>query len=934
MATSPQQIILLVDDEELNLKVIAGHLSKLGARMIGALNGMDAIEKASGIPPDLILLDVVMPKMDGYETCRRIKQSEGLKNIPIIFLSSLEDSESRVKGFELGGADFISKPVKKEELVARVRHQLQLRAMQKRIEEQNRRLKAEAHRLSKTQSALTESEQRFKTLFGNIKIVIGMLDLRGHYLQVNDYAFELFGYSQQEMLALTCFDILHPDETAKHRQLLQRLASGEERYHEAEIRFRRKDGSFFWGSHTLSAITDNSGKVRGFVCFSADLSKRKASEEQLRKLSRAVEQSQNTVMITDAAGVVEFVNPAFTTSSGYSREEVLGSRARLLGTAGPDSKLYREMWAVISRGEVWRGEFANRRRDGTLFWELATISPVKGDDGTITNFVVVKEDITSRKRAEEALKMAKQTAEHAKRMAEEASKAKSDFLATMSHEIRTPMSGVLGMADLLLSSELTPKQRQQVETIRRSGKTLIRVINDILDFSKIQAGRMALQSRSFNLSEVVDNMSDLYREKMEAKGIRFHIHNPQDEVPQLLQGDPERLSQILYNLIGNSEKFTDRGRVFVEISVADDREDDVKLRFDITDTGIGISDEYRKVIFEAFSQEDPSVNRKYGGTGLGLVISRKLAQLMGGELNFSSVEGQGSTFWFTANFGKQEFDATSDYEREQRGREESRSRFQARILVAEDNLVNQQVAKDTLELLGCVADIAQNGQEALDTLGNDPQRYDLVLMDCEMPGVDGYQATARWREIEQQRKLSRIPIIALTAHVLDTFRHKALDSGMDDFISKPFSRDRLSEVLSTWLQQQGVESVAAVSPSAAQVATLESRTAPLDPEILEQLREMDLPSLIQLYLRQAPEILSKIFKSVEEGNSNGVRLAAHTLKSSSATIGATRLAEMCRQLEYANKDRFSMGAVSLEELQTEFLAACHALLEIIEESNE
>ncbi len=937
MTSEKQQIILLVDDEELNLKVIAGYLSGLGARLIGALNGMDAIEKASGIPPDLILLDVVMPELDGFETCRRIKQSEGLKDIPVIFLSTLDDVKSKVKGFELGGDDFISKPITKEELVARVRHHLNLRRMRNRVEEQNRRLKAEAYRLSKAENALKESDRRFKLLFGNIKIVIGMLDPEGRYIQLNDFCEEMFGYTRQEMKGRSCLDVQHPDERQRSVEAMERMRGGEESYVETEKRMLRKDGGVFWGNHTLSVIRDASGRCRGFVCFVTDITERKASEELLRKLSRAVEQSQNTVMITDPEGVVEFVNPAFTTSSGYSSEEVLGSRARFLGTSNQDSKLYKEMWGVISQGGVWRGEFANRRRDGSLYWEMATISPVKSEDGKITNFVVVKEDITSRKRAEEALKMAKQTAEHAKRMAEGASKAKSDFLATMSHEIRTPMGGVLGMADLLLDSELTEKQRQQVETIRRSGRTLIRVINDILDFSKIQAGKMALQSRSFNLGEVIDNMADLFREKFEAKGIRFHVANPPDKVPQLLQGDPERLSQILYNIVGNAEKFTDKGSVFVEVSVAEDREDDIKLRFDITDTGIGISDAYREQIFEAFSQEDASVNRKYGGTGLGLVISRKLVSLMGGELNFSSVEGKGSNFWFTGNYGKQEFSAENEYEAERRQKRESEKiTFDAHILVAEDNLVNQQVAKDTLELMGCEVEIAEDGERALEMLSNRHPDFDLVLMDCEMPGIDGYQATAQWREIEEERKIPRIPVVALTAHVLDTFRDKAINSGMDDFISKPFSRVRLQDVLIKWLRDGGVESGATAQRRKLKARSKEINVsdASLDMEVIEQLKDMDIVTLVQLYLKQSPEILQKIYKAVEEGDHDRVRKAAHTLKSSSATIGAMRLSQMCKRLEDANRERFSMADLSLEELQTEFLTACHSLLEVIENDDE
>lgn len=663
-----------------------------------------------------------------------------------------------------------------------------LRVITERIGE----LTAAKEALETSLRAKSESEERLKLAMDGSNDGFWDWDIPSGRVEFNKRLAEMISYPLDEMPphVSSWRKIIHPDDLPNVLEKLNRHLDSQVSFYEAEYRVQAKSGEWRWIlDRGKVVLRDSSGKPLRAAGTHTDITGRKWMEGSMKTLSAALEYSPVSILITDRNGSIEYVNPKFCQVSGYSPEEVLGQNPRILKGTSKSEKFYKNLWVTILSGREWVGEFQNRRKNGTLVWVKASISPIFDDVGNITHFVGVREEIEEEKKLQEELGNIARLEKIARDKAEQANKTKSDFLASMSHEIRTPLNAILGMTELLAETSLDRDQSEYLTVVKTAGETLQGLIDDILDLSKIEAGMLQLDNALFNLPDCIHQLIAVT--SMRASQKRLTVTSSLVAgTPDWMVGDSFRLRQILLNLVGNAIKFTDRGSINLRVEPAIINDITVTVKFSITDTGIGIPPDKLQSIFENFSQADTSTTRRYGGSGLGLSISRRLVEMMGGEIGVESVPGKGSCFHFTCRFG-----APSETPSEKLSEviAEVKTIRPLSILLVDDNRDNRTVLSAYFRRTDHRVECAVNGGEAVAMVKQGG--YDLVLMDMEMPVMDGYTAVRLIREWEQESGCAPLPVIALTANALKEDRKKSLDAGCNDHLTKPIHKSRLLEVV-------------------------------------------------------------------------------------------------------------------------------------------
>lgn len=602
----------------------------------------------------------------------------------------------------------------------------------------------------------------------------------------------------------------------------------------------------------------------------------------------------------------KYWSPQFKKLLGYEDDEIKASYHEFESRLHPDDRenIKLEMKAHLEHNFPFNSECRLRKKSGEYCWFRAKATTVRDENNKPVRMVGSIRDITKRMAGEEKLREYAQQMElksnelaMAKEQAVQANNMKSDFLANMSHEIRTPMNAVMGMTSILLESDMSQAQKQKLKIIHNSGEALLEIINDILDISKIEAGKMDLELIPFNLQKTALEITELFTTRCNEKGIKMLLQYVPG-TPEWVIGDVGRIRQIIINLVSNAIKFTDSGHVMITVKATGVDSEKTFLHFEITDTGIGIPEKIQKELFEKFMQGDSSTTRKYGGTGLGLAICFRLVALMDGKIGVKSKENKGSTFWFDLEMPL----ADADLEEEMLVYNSEFDPSGARILVAEDNHVNQLMIMQMLEMLNCKADVAKNGQEAVEMVRKN--KYDLVLMDCMMPEVNGYEATKTIRQMEDDK--NNTIIIALTANALQGDKQKCLDSGMSDYLSKPVKKPELQAMLGKWLQN---------SPSSRKLINTEIVLPKVKevnddyslklPDVFEmsvfncflEIMGEDAPATLHKHCKVAHGYMTAIKNAMESQDYGTIVNYAHPLKSSSQYVGALAVADIAGRIE-------------------------------------
>ena len=758
--------LLIVDDEIHNRKLLELLLRSEGYQTRSAANGEDALTSIAQCAPDLILLDIMMPGMDGFQVASILKAAPATANIPIIMVTALIDQASRLAGLNAGVEEFLSKPIERAELSVRVRNLLRLKTLADLLREHNAVLEQQVQ-------IRTADLQRFRTAMdasSDAILLVNCTTLR--FEEFNATACDMLGYTREELFRVGPAHIAQVTRDKLHADY-QALIAGNGVNEASEVDLLCADGSVLPGDVHRRPQLHGSDWI--MIETVRDITERKAAQREQDKLSQQlrdqhfytrslIESNIDAMMTTDPFGIVTDVNRQMEALTGLTRDELIGTPSKSYFTDA--AKAEGAIKRVLAEGTIHDCELTIRAREGRLTVVSFNATTFNDRQRQLRGVIVSARDITGRKQYEETLR-------HARHQAEQASRVKTEFLANMSHEIRTPMSAVLGLAELLGQTSLSEEQSDTLGKVKVASNSLLELLNNVLDLSKIEAGELIVESAPFDLRALLQTQSGVFAAQARAKGIAFTI-DAADDLPTHLEGDATRLAQIVSNLLSNAVKFTDHGAVSLCVRKSAATPTRVTLCLVVADSGVGIAPDVQARLFKPFVQGDGSTTRRHGGTGLGLSIVRGLAGLMGGEVRLTSTPDAGSEFTVTLDLAP-----AARIDRET-GAGALRD---LKALVVDDSDINQLLMKRLLETHGATAEVADNGLEAFERLQARPYDFKLVLMDVQMPVLDGYAAT---RRIRKELNLSDLPIIAVSAGALSSHRQLAADAGMNDYVVKPF----------------------------------------------------------------------------------------------------------------------------------------------------
>ncbi len=746
------------------------------------------------------------------------------------------------------------------------------------------------------QKKLERKLTEYKHLFNENLDFACIANDKGFFEIVNNTFSKVLGYSESDLVNNSFLNFVHPDDVEPTIKIVESLKKGTPAI-SFKNRYKTKSGKYV----LLDWKSNYNKKTNKIYAIARDITEQKLNEQNLIDSLQEVTDyklaldASTIVDITNKDGNIIFVNENYTKISKYSYKELVGGSHELVNSDYHSKEFMKNLWNTISSGKIWKDDIRNKDKNGEYYWLSMTIVPFKDDSGIPYQYVAISIDITAQKNLELELTEAKifaelaaEIAEESRSGAEEAVKSKQQFLSNMSHEIRTPMNAIIGFTKVVLKTELTTKQKEYLMAIKMSGDSLIVLINDILDLAKVDSGKMTFEKTAFKLSFTITSMLHLFETKIQEKNLQL-VTNYDNNIPEVLLGDPIRLNQIILNLVSNAVKFTNKGKIMIDVNLLSEDDEKVSVKFAVSDTGIGIKSTKVGKIFENFQQATNTTSRLYGGTGLGLAIVKQLVEAQGGIIEINSIFGKGSTFSFILDFKKtnahviivpeiMEFDS---------------EKKNAKVLVVEDMELNQLLMRTLLDDFGFECDITANGKLAIEKLKT--KTYDIILMDLQMPEMNGFETT---EYIRKKLKL-QIPIIALTADVTTVDVEKCKAVGMNDYLAKPVDERLLYSKLIAFSKKPVaiIEHIVGQNPAKDTIKYVDmsylTKLTKSDPKLMSQI--------INAYLEQTPPLISSMKKSLIDKDWKMLQSAVHKMIPSFSIIGlSSNIQDIAKRIqEYA-----------------------------------